>query len=114
MPMIVPEQARGDLEHLGPRSDVYSLGATLHGLLTGKPPFDGEDIGEILRAVQEGQFLRPSRLDPSLDSALEAVCLKAMATKPADRYPTPKALADDLERLDGRRAGDRLAGALDP
>ncbi|MGO9913266.1 MAG: protein kinase domain-containing protein [Isosphaeraceae bacterium] len=93
-----PEQARGDLEHLGPRSDVYSLGATLTCLLTGKPPFEGEDIGAILRAVQEGQFQRPTQLDPSLDKALEAVCLKAMATQPEDRYPTPKALADDLER----------------
>ena len=51
-----PEQARGDLDRLGPRSDVYSLGATLYCLLTGKPPFEGDDIGAILRAVQEGQF----------------------------------------------------------
>ena len=93
-----PEQARGDLNRLGPRSDVYSLGATLYCLLTGKPPFEGEDVGAILNAVQEGQFPRPSRLDPTLDKALEAVCLKAMATVPEDRYPTPRALADDLDR----------------
>jgi tetratricopeptide (TPR) repeat protein/tRNA A-37 threonylcarbamoyl transferase component Bud32 len=93
-----PEQARGDLNGLGPRSDVYSLGATLYCLLTGKPPFESDDIGGILRAVQEAQFPRPSQRDPSLDKALEAVCLKAMATDPTDRYPTPKALADDLER----------------
>ncbi len=93
-----PEQARGDLDQLGPRSDVYSLGATLYCLLTGKPPFEGEDIGAMLRAVEEGQFPRPSHHDPSLDQALEAVCLKSMATAPADRYPTPKVLADDLER----------------
>ena len=93
-----PEQARGDLNRLGPQSDVYSLGATLYCLLTGKKPFDGEDIGGILRAVQEGQFQRPSQLEPSLDKALEAVCLKAMAVEPQDRYATPKALADDIER----------------
>ena len=93
-----PEQAQGDLDRLGPRSDVYSLGATLYCLLTGKPPFESEDIGAILRAVQEGQFPRPSQHDPALDKALEAVCLKAMATAPEDRYPTPRALADDLER----------------
>jgi eukaryotic-like serine/threonine-protein kinase len=93
-----PEQARGDLDRLGPRSDVYSLGATLYCLLTGKPPFQNDDIGVILRAVQEGQFQRPSQLDPSLDKAVESICLKAMATKPEDRYATPKALADDLER----------------
>jgi len=93
-----PEQARGDLDCLGPRSDVYSLGATLHCLLTGKPPFEGDDMGAILRAVQAGEFPRPSQRDLSIDRALEAVCLKAMALRPEDRYPTPRALADDLER----------------
>ena len=45
-----PEQARGEIDQLGPRSDVYSLGATLYCLLTGRPPIDGDDIGEALRA----------------------------------------------------------------
>jgi eukaryotic-like serine/threonine-protein kinase len=93
-----PEQARGDLDRLGPRSDVYSLGATLYCLLTGKPPFEGEDIGEILRRVQEGGFGRPGQLDRSIDKALEAVCLKAMALHPADRYASPRLLAEDIER----------------
>jgi serine/threonine-protein kinase len=93
-----PEQARGELNRLGPRSDVYSLGATLYCLLTGTAPFEGEDIGDILRAVQEGQFQRPSQRDSVLDKALEAVCVKAMATQSEDRYHTAKALADDLER----------------
>jgi len=93
-----PEQARGDLDRLGPRSDVYSLGATLYCLLTGKPPVQGDDVGAVLHAVQEGQFARPSQLEPSLDKALEAVCLKAMANSLHDRYATPKALADDLDR----------------
>ena len=92
-----PEQAAGDLEHLGPRSDVYSLGATLYCLLTGRPPFEG-DVGEVLRAVQRGEFPPPRRLDPTIDPALEAVCLKAMAHRPADRYASPRALAEDIER----------------
>ena len=66
-----PEQAEGDLDALGPRSDVYSLGATLYSLLTGKPPFEG-NVGEVLRQVQEGDFSPPRRLDPSIDGALES------------------------------------------
>jgi serine/threonine-protein kinase len=94
-----PEQAAGDLEHLGPWSDVYSLGATLYSLLTGKPPFENEDVGTVLRAVQKGNFAPPRALDPSIDPALEAICLKAMASSPKERYPTPRALADDIERF---------------
>jgi serine/threonine-protein kinase len=93
-----PEQAAGDLDRLSPRSDVYSLGATLYCLLTGKPPFEGDDIGEILRRVQAGDFRAPREVDPALDQALEAVCKKAMATKPEDRYASCRALAEDLER----------------
>jgi serine/threonine protein kinase len=92
-----PEQASGDLDHLGPRSDVYSLGATLYCLLTGKLPFEG-DVGEVLRKVGSGEFSRPRQLDPSIDPALEAICLKAMAMWPEDRYPSCLALKDDVER----------------
>jgi serine/threonine protein kinase len=93
-----PEQARGDLNKLGPRSDVYSLGATLYSLLAGKPPFEGDDVGAILQAVDAGRFVPLSQFDQTLDPALEAICTKAMANQAQDRYPTPKALADDLER----------------
>jgi serine/threonine-protein kinase len=93
-----PEQARGDLEHLGPRSDVYSLGATLYCLLTGKPPAEEGDVGAALRAVQKGEIPAPRQLDPTIDPALEAVCLQAMALVPDDRHGSAKALADDIER----------------
>ena len=93
-----PEQAAGDLDRLGPRSDVYSLGATLYCLLTGRPPFEGDDLGEILRKVQSGDFRAPREVDPALDQALEAVSTKAMAIKPQDRYATCRALAEDIER----------------
>jgi tetratricopeptide (TPR) repeat protein len=93
-----PEQAEGDLDRLGPRSDVYSLGATLYCLLTGRPPFAGDDPGAILRAVQQREFRPPRALDATIDPALEGVCLQAMALKPEDRYGTPRALAEDVER----------------
>jgi dipeptidyl aminopeptidase/acylaminoacyl peptidase len=93
-----PEQARGDLDALGPRSDVYGLGATLYSLLTGKPPFERGDVGAVLRAVEKGEFPPPRALDTTIDRALEAVCLKAMATMPEDRYASARALADDVER----------------
>ena len=92
-----PEQAAGDQEQLGPATDVYSLGATLYCLLTGKPPFAGDDLGSMLRAVQKGSFLPPRAVDRSIPPALEAICIKAMALRAADRYPTPRALADDVD-----------------
>ena len=106
-----PEQACGDLDRLGPRSDVYSLGATLYCLLTGKPPFEGDDIGVILRAVQQGDFLRPAQLDPSIDKALEAICLKAMAHEARGPLPNAEGPGRRHRAVDGRRAGHRLARA---
>ena len=85
-------------ERLGTRSDVYSLGATLYALLTGSPPFQGSNVGAMLRSVREGGFSTPRTLDPSLDPALEAVCLKAMSLRPEDRHATPGSLAEDVER----------------
>jgi serine/threonine-protein kinase len=93
-----PEQAEGQLERLGPRSDVYSLGATLDCLLTGQPPFAGDDPGLILRQAQQGEFPAPRTREPTIDPALEAVCLKAMTHQPADRYASPRALSEDIER----------------
>jgi tetratricopeptide (TPR) repeat protein len=92
-----PEQCAGEPGRLGPRSDVYSLGATLYCILTGGPPFAGKPE-EVLQAVRNGAYRRPRAVEPSTDAALEAICLKAMAKRPENRYPTPRALADDIER----------------
>jgi serine/threonine-protein kinase len=93
-----PEQAAGRWDELGPASDVYSLGATLYALLTGRAPFAGADKGEVLRQVRRGDFPPPRQVQPAVPAALDAVCRKAMARKPGARYPTPLALAAELER----------------
>jgi serine/threonine-protein kinase len=91
------EQAAGKIDDLGPPSDVYSLGATLYCLLAGQAPFDGRDAGEVLRKVQAGDF-RPVRVvKRGVPAALEAVCLKAMALRPVDRYRSARVLADEVE-----------------
>jgi eukaryotic-like serine/threonine-protein kinase len=92
-----PEQAAGAVAELGPRSDVYSLGATLYCVLTGKPPFADDDVGRMLQNVQQGKYAPPRNLDRSVAPALEAICVKAMAKNPADRYGSPRALAEDIE-----------------
>ena len=91
-----PEQAAGDLEAIGPASDVYSLGTILYGLLTGREPFEGK-TEEILEKVKRGDYPPPRELDRSVPPALAAICKKAMALKPIDRYESVRALAEDIE-----------------
>jgi len=92
-----PEQAEGRLDLLGPASDIYSLGATLYYLLTGQCPFAAPRLDTLLANVRNGEFPRPREIKADVPHPLEAICLKAMSLKQADRYPTASALADDLE-----------------
>jgi formylglycine-generating enzyme required for sulfatase activity/tRNA A-37 threonylcarbamoyl transferase component Bud32 len=93
-----PEQAAGRVDRLGPRSDVYSLGATLYCLLTGRAPIAEGDVGAVLGKVQRGDFPPPRQVNRSVAPALEAVCLKALALEPDQRYATPRELAEEVER----------------
>ncbi len=77
-----PEQAGGHPDEVGTASDVYGLGAVLYTLLTGRGPFDDADVEAALWRVIRGDFPRPRAVNPAVDHALEAVCLRAMALGP--------------------------------
>ena len=92
-----PEQASGQLELIGPAADVYSLGATLFVILTGKAPFSG-NATETLEKVRRGEYPTPRSINPEAPAPLDAVCQKAMSLRIEDRYTTPLELASDVER----------------
>jgi WD40 repeat protein len=93
---MAPEQAGGRPEADGIGVDVYGLGAILYEILTGAPPYRGDDSVEVLREVRNGPPPRPSTIT-HVPPALEAICLRAMARDPAKRYPSAAALAQDVQ-----------------
>jgi tetratricopeptide (TPR) repeat protein/predicted Ser/Thr protein kinase len=103
---MAPEQLGGDRGRIGPATDVYGLGATLHHLLIGAPPFVAGDVVELLAKIANDPLPRPSKRrpgPPGLPRDLERVLVKALAKDPGERYASAAALADDLDRwLAGR------------
>ncbi|MGL4553393.1 MAG: protein kinase domain-containing protein, partial [Gemmataceae bacterium] len=98
-----PEQAGDDPTRIGPHSDVYSLGAILYVLLTGRTPFDeGSALRTLLKVVSPDPPVSVRQLRPDVPRPLEQICMKCLEKHPAHRYPTAQALADDLRRV---RAG---------
>ncbi len=95
---ISPEQAEGDREKVGPRSDVYGLGAMLYEVLTGRPPFEGPGPAVVLKNVCSLPPVPPGVIDPTVGEGLEAVCLKCLAKRPEDRYASAEQVGEDLER----------------
>jgi WD40 repeat protein len=94
-----PEQAMGQRSILDHRTDIYSLGATLYELITGRAAIDGEDRQAILRNIIDREPLRPRQYNPAIPRDLETIVLKAMAKDAAQRYQTAAELADDLRRF---------------
>ncbi len=92
-----PEQAGATPAEAGPASDIYSLGGTLYTLLTGRTPVEGAEVGAVLLQVHRGEIPPPRQVKKGVPVALEAVCRKAMALRPEDRYATALALAADVE-----------------
>jgi serine/threonine protein kinase len=92
---MAPEQARGILEDQGPACDIYSLGMILYELLTHRLPFEGSAYALVIQKVIDNPP-SPRTYRPDLDPTLEAICLKAIARQPANRYPSMSELAGAL------------------
>jgi serine/threonine-protein kinase len=110
---MAPEQAAGKARAVGPAADVYALGAILYYLLTGRPPFTGATMEEILRRVQNDDPVPPRRRQRNVPQPLETICLKCLAKDPRKRYTSGRELAERLRLfLDGKPIPDRPAGWL--
>ena len=108
-----PEQARGELDRIGPATDVWGLGATLYAALTGQAPHEGQNLLEIEHSFERGA-IPPSRLRPDLPPALDPFCLLPLAEHPARRPPSAQAWAEALEGwvLRPQRGVARWVGGL--
>ena len=100
---IAPEQAKGSAAKLTPAADIYSLGAILFNLLTGRAPFLGEHALAVIQQATEKPAPKVRSLTPTLDRDLETICAKCLEREPSARYRSAGDLAEDLERwLEGR------------
>jgi serine/threonine-protein kinase len=111
---MAPEQASGRPDLIDCRTDVHGLGAVLYEILTGRPPFTGPDTKAVLRRVCEEDPAPPRQLNPEAPPALEAVCLRALAKRPAGRYGSAVELAQevqgwqDVQRREAEEERDRF------
>jgi formylglycine-generating enzyme required for sulfatase activity len=106
-----PEQASGEKQRIGPPTDVYGLGGLLYACLTGRPPFEVGSMVEAVVAAREQTPEPPSAHAPGVSPDLDAIVLRCLAKAPEDRYPSPAALANDLQRV---RGGARIARKRGP
>lgn len=94
-----PEQAKGEVEKVDHRSDIYCLGVMLFHILTGKLPFEGLTGDEMISNVIAGNPIPPRRLEPGISKPLEAICLRAIRFQQEERFQSVKSLSDELDRF---------------
>jgi serine/threonine-protein kinase len=95
---MAPEQAAGKVDELGAPTDVYGLGTILYEMLTGRPPFRGENVYATLSRLATELVVPPRTINPAVSPELNAICLKCLEKKPLERYASAIALAEDLQR----------------
>lgn len=108
---MAPEQAQAQSESLGPATDVYGLGGLLFFLLTAKPPFQAENIAQLLDYVRFAEPAFPADVSAAIDNELREICLKAMHKEPSRRFGTPGELGDALDTWLGAGVRQRRTAA---
>jgi serine/threonine protein kinase len=110
-----PGEILGDIRYMSPertsgqanvdaRSDIYSLGATVYALLTGRPPFKGASLGDTIMKIRKEEAARPRKKDPSITEPFEAIVLKMLAKRPDDRFASVTSLLTELQDVARSRA----------